>query len=333
VKLLKMKSIEGMSPNTFLIMMYTFSSSVSNALILHWKQIQQCQDDALQCQPSLLSLYQLLAMLLCTSPFVFYALRFHAEKASPEYRRLQRQVAVATLYSATVLTVSAVSSAVEPCTPWLVTTANVLGLCATVGCVVQWLPQVQATYRTKDTGAVSLFAFAIQVAGGFLLAYFQIFGTRERWSTWLPNLCGTFLMAAILGMCCYYSCHRNRYRGLGTEEKAGADTERGGRGHEGGDVDGDGDGGEGKAAGDFARLHDGDNYDGGAGGGGGGGDCDSTFTSIGSGGRSVVEPRDDARGNTGNGAGSSRGAEGTGPSLPVQREEQQQGKLDEPLLS
>ena len=82
--------------------------------------------------------------------------------------------------------------------------------------------------------------------GGCLLFYFQVFGSHERWSTWLPNLCGTLVQGQVFFMCCYYSYFRDHYIALeqqGRGEACGDECECG-------VAEGGGDGG----GGDFVRL-------------------------------------------------------------------------------
>jgi uncharacterized protein with PQ loop repeat len=166
LKMLKLKSCDGMSSTTFVGLLFTFSCAVSNALILHWRQIRLCAGgggNELACQPSLLSMYQLVAMLVCVAPFPFYFLLYGADKGSREHRALRRRVVATCAFGATVLAIAIGASMAEPCAPWLTSFANVLGLAAALSSAVQWAPQVLATYRAKSTGAVSLFSFSIQV--------------------------------------------------------------------------------------------------------------------------------------------------------------------------
>ena len=65
--------------------------------------------------------------------------------------------------------------------------------------------------------------------------YFQVFGSHERWSTWLPNLCGTLVQGSIFVMCCYYSYGRVRREVDEIEEVKAADTVTGTEGN--GDFD------------------------------------------------------------------------------------------------
>jgi hypothetical protein len=50
------------------------------------------------------------------------------------------------------------------------------------------MPQIQVTWRTRASASLSLITVFLNASGGLLAAYVQVFASRERWSTYLPNV-------------------------------------------------------------------------------------------------------------------------------------------------
>jgi hypothetical protein len=74
--------------------------------------------------------------------------------------------------------------------------------------VVQVLPQIWQTWRTRRVGALSIPAMCMQTPGGIVFAVILSRTATGNWTTWVPYLVSALLQGVLLLLCLRY--RRNR---------------------------------------------------------------------------------------------------------------------------
>lgn len=82
--------------------------------------------------------------------------------------------------------------------------AKFLGMFSTLTTILQYLPQLQTTYRLKKSGALSIKMMCIQFPGGLVWASTLILKPGADWSSWLPYLSAALIQGVLLVMSVYY---------------------------------------------------------------------------------------------------------------------------------
>eukprot|EP00033_Pygsuia_biforma_P004337 GCRY01004753.1.p1 GENE.GCRY01004753.1~~GCRY01004753.1.p1 ORF type:complete len:461 (-),score=91.93 GCRY01004753.1:135-1517(-) len=70
--------------------------------------------------------------------------------------------------------------------------------------LMQWLPQIVHTIRTKTVGSNSLSSLGLRIPGTLLTLYLMIFATHEHWSTFLPSLSQVTQMTILFLLLLFY---------------------------------------------------------------------------------------------------------------------------------
>lgn len=84
--------------------------------------------------------------------------------------------------------------------------AYALGLISSVIIGFVWLPQIYVTYKTKDTGALSITMLLIQAPGNILVVCFQAILAGNNWTTWLPYVITAVEQLTLTAMWLWYKC-------------------------------------------------------------------------------------------------------------------------------
>jgi hypothetical protein len=75
-----------------------------------------------------------------------------------------------------------------PCSVAAISYGAAQGILSSIAFIIMQMPQILVTWRTRASASLSLITVFLNAAGGFLVAYVQVFASQERWSTYLPNL-------------------------------------------------------------------------------------------------------------------------------------------------
>lgn len=101
---------------------------------------------------------------------------------------------------------------------YLLTWANILGICAAIMSCIQYLPQLWTTYKIGHVLSLSITSMAIQVPGSFLFAFSLWLRVGwEGWSTWLLYCLTGVLQGSLLGMAVYFSRKDRKSKASGLE--------------------------------------------------------------------------------------------------------------------
>ena len=129
---------------------------------------------------------------------------------------------------ATTFVLSARASCSRAALDW----AEAVSVIAAVIVTVAFAPQLVETWRSKGQGSLSVWYYAIQSVGCFLVVGTQAFGFHDNWPVWGPTGVSGCLQTAILASALYFRLRVNRQRRSSTASSLvvqpvnGADTLR-----------------------------------------------------------------------------------------------------------
>ena len=192
-KLAKARSSAGVSLFTVIITMCFSMLNVGAALITKWRQITACEYLGWSCVPNLLDLFQNIQVAIIA------AIQLVMVVAYPPNTKRARAMAATTLGTAIVLWVACVcASLAAPCGKRTLAFAAVQGSAGSLAALVQYAPQLLATWRHRASGSLSLLSYTVQVAGGYLNIYQSITQGASPWPVWTPWLISTSMQNAVL---------------------------------------------------------------------------------------------------------------------------------------
>lgn len=164
--------------------------------------MQLCAGNFWSCQPSLLVLYINVVIVFGWALQFVWLYRYAADRA--------RQVEVLRacafgVVMAVVLVAVAVAASVGagPCAKGVVVFAEACGYIASLVQLVRFGPQLFESFNLQHSGAISKAFYLIQGAGGVVLSAFQILGSHEDFTTWLPQVVANAMQLAIAALAAY----------------------------------------------------------------------------------------------------------------------------------
>jgi len=183
-------------------------SSVINAVVMKFPQLQACQVVGLgACTPSLLALYQLVGLWLFTFPIYIWYLKFSDPSSVRKREWLMARVLFVVLVAFIVgmLGAAAITLTVfGDCGYVTLGFGYTMGILSTVMTFVQWAPQIYSTFKSKSVGSFSILMLCIQAPGSFVIIYFLIFVSHESISTWLSYVSAATQQVVLLILLFYY---------------------------------------------------------------------------------------------------------------------------------
>jgi len=193
--LLKNRSSEGLSAITLGLTNFNGFSGIVNAVLLKFPQLEACHKVGfVGCSPSILSLYQIIALWLFSFPIFLWYLMFFEEDDDNEEKKKEwlwsRVMFFAFIVFAVLCMVIsfALLATFGACGIYVRQFGWFMGLLSTILNFFQWAPQIYKTYTTKSKGSFSLIMLLIQAPGSFILVYFFIFVSKENISVWFSTL-------------------------------------------------------------------------------------------------------------------------------------------------
>ena len=87
------------------------------------------------------------------------------------------------------------------------------GVTSTVLTCVQYLPQLYTTFRLKAAGSFSLLTLAIQAPGPLGWAFYLVFASSSKVTTWMPPMVTGGMQVALFIMCMFYERRRKGQEG------------------------------------------------------------------------------------------------------------------------
>jgi len=225
IKIIKTKSVLGLSYLWMFLGNINQFSAVMNAFVLKYPQIKACSVLGMSaCTPSLLSLYQLFALWVFTFPLYILFLVFSPRdislisKESPQdLPAAQKEYKLSKFFFAGIIafliiipSVMAITiSHTGMCSHATFTLGYAMGILSTIITFVQWSPQIYKTIRAKSVGSFSIAMLCIQGPGTLIILYFLIFVSKESVSTWLSYLSALVQIIILLVLLVYYD-RRNK---------------------------------------------------------------------------------------------------------------------------
>jgi hypothetical protein len=95
--------------------------------------------------------------------------------------------------------------------PATVFLASILGSISLLLNILQFLPQIRATYRRKHAGALSVPAMCMQAPGSLVFSYTLSRSPGTNASTWASYAVGGILQGTLLALCLYYRRREHAY--------------------------------------------------------------------------------------------------------------------------
>lgn len=227
VKLIQTRTSKGLSPYMLFLLNTQSFCSAANSMLLKFPQLEACsQVGFAECAPSLLSLFQLVGMFICT--LLIYLLYFPLEEpltVGKDHNRLKDCVFPRALFGVFGLFVAiTVGLAIwfimglGPCSQPTVTFGQVMGTMATVVNIGTYLPQIWTTYKNKSVGAYSIIMVAIQAPGAFLSCAFMIFFEHDSFFVWVSFLTAGIQQVILLTLLVRYHFREKKLRRTEQEE-------------------------------------------------------------------------------------------------------------------
>ncbi|KAI8869733.1 hypothetical protein GQ42DRAFT_146746 [Ramicandelaber brevisporus] len=228
LRIIRLASSDGLSPYFVLLGTLGAFSNAVNIVILQWHVIQCCFSvlSAGRCLAGSLSILQLVGQWAAVfGVFVLYELYF------PEYRRYVRVMPAAhvppnnsttlvrTAEWSMALQVIGIIAAHMVLVTYLAlyyslsdpiagpggwrarTFASSLGLFSTIVTCIQYIPQIQETWRRQTVGALSIPMMMLQTPGGFAIAYTIARQPGTNMSSWASTFVAAILQGTLLTIC------------------------------------------------------------------------------------------------------------------------------------
>ncbi|CAK9093238.1 unnamed protein product [Durusdinium trenchii] len=203
VKMLSLRSADGVSPHTLLLTNIQQMLAAWNMLVLKYPQLQKCHLEEPLCQCNLLALYQTLAQWLLQVPLFYWCVHFAADSSKEHLQRTWQMQLGALLFGSALL----VSwSTLSTCTWSLRLVASILGYISAFLNIFKLLPQIRTSLQHRGSGSISYPMYFAMSLGGFLNLYFQFFQSHERLSTVVSTAVGNFMYCIVLCVCVYFDC-------------------------------------------------------------------------------------------------------------------------------
>lgn len=197
------RSTDGVSAATLILTNAQQTTQVANIWILKSEQVPFCFQDFWGCQSSMIALYS------ATIAWFLLFFQCHFLHRSAKLR----------------LFWSCMAKCSESIPLQFFGVAN--GVLSSMLMMVRFAPQLIQTCRHRSAGSISYITYGVIGVGGFLQTYFQIAGSKETWSTWMPVFVGNCFQTVILILCVYFDCVKPReLQADGDAGSAGARQER-----------------------------------------------------------------------------------------------------------
>jgi len=200
LKIIKMKSSEGVQPLTMSLMLLYTAFNMSSMVIVKWRQFPLYASDASSALAEQLDLLQNIFSMWVWGSILGAAIYFQPYDTCRHRFLALSSVLVACL----TVAASAAVSAVDPCGPAALAFSEALSYVSGVCVMVAFLPQLLTTWRHKAAGSLSLIFTAIQIFGCTLVAANQLFVDKNPWVIWVPGLTSAFMQLLILILASYY---------------------------------------------------------------------------------------------------------------------------------
>lgn len=221
------RSTDGVSAATLILTNAQQTTQVANIWILKSEQVPFCFQDFWGCQSSMIALY--------SATIAWFLLFFQYQckvwyPGSEENKKTNRKLwFLQIIFAASLLFWSFLWSCMAKCSESIPLqffgVAN--GVLSSMLMMVRFAPQLIQTCRHRSAGSISYITYGVIGVGGFLQTYFQIAGSKETWSTWMPVFVGNCFQTVILILCVYFDCVKPReLQADGDAGSAGARQER-----------------------------------------------------------------------------------------------------------
>jgi uncharacterized protein with PQ loop repeat len=205
--IVKTRTSIGLSPVFLLLISIAGLAATSNLVLLSFLSLPCCRElTRFECVNSQVSLFQVGIQALCTLLITWFCVKFTSpseEEPAEEYYGIKRtwdEIKVAIVFISTTLVVAYFTFSKSS----ILLYAKFLGLFSTTLTVIQYLPQLYATYKLKKSGVLSILMMCIQTPGGYLWTATLMLKPGSHWSSWLPYFTAATCQGLLLILSVYY---------------------------------------------------------------------------------------------------------------------------------
>eukprot|EP00126_Sphaerothecum_destruens_P003604 Sdes_comp17370_c0_seq1m6578 len=207
IYIIRRKKSDGISPWFLLLGALGSFCSLSNEIILGWRELYCCQEwGAVLCGKNLIKLLQLVAQWVSQGVvfFLFMIYFNNREERGQEWRLSKRLLILLFGFYATHIAIHTfLAVRFGQFSFYLRDYANILGLFSLILVHIQYIPQLITTYRRKSHGSLSMATLAIQCPGAYLWCFFLATGDEHHISTWFPFFTAATFQLALFALCVY----------------------------------------------------------------------------------------------------------------------------------
>jgi len=207
VKMLSLRSADGVSTHTLLLTNVQQMLASWNMLVLKFPQVQMCHLNEPLCQCNLLALYQTLVQWLFQVPLYYWCVHFATESDKKHLKSMWHiQLGLLLVGTAALIAWSTFSN----CSWSLRLLASIFGYVSAMLNVVRLVPQIRTSCLHRGSGSISYRMYTLMSVGGLLNVYFQVFSSHERLSTVVSTMVGNMMFFIVLFVCLYFDCCARR---------------------------------------------------------------------------------------------------------------------------
>ena len=186
-KICRRKDGEGLSPSFLVIFIFNQIFAFTNATVTNFPTILSCPVVGWElCVPQLLSWFQIaMNCLLCFPIFLLFLIYFK-DKSSSEFKRSLIYFISACAFSIfTVILITCLIYFTGECSDITYYVGMTYAFSNTATTVIEYLPQIVRTYRTKYCGSMSFSTNWITTLGTAIMTFYMMFSTNQHWTTLL----------------------------------------------------------------------------------------------------------------------------------------------------
>ncbi|KAL7712473.1 PQ loop repeat protein [Entamoeba marina] len=184
-KILRRRDGTGLSPSFLLILSFNQVFAVINATIMNSPTIHSCFVIGFgKCIPPLLSYFQIAELMVMCYPIFVLFLFFYKDKTEKNFKRSLIYFISACIFL--VFSISLIAFCVfyfGECSLITYYVGFTFGIGSTVTTVIEYLPQIWRTWRTKECGSMSFTTNWITTMGTAIITGYMIFSTTQHFTT------------------------------------------------------------------------------------------------------------------------------------------------------
>ncbi|GAB1223780.1 hypothetical protein ENUP19_0161G0038 [Entamoeba nuttalli] len=184
-KILKRRDGSGLSPSFLLILAFNQVFAVINATITNSPTMHSCTVIGWKlCLPPLLSYFQICELMILCYPMFALFLVFYKDKKEKGYKRSLIYFISACIFLVfSIILILTCLKLWGECSKITYAVGFCFGVGSTVTTLIEYLPQIWRTFRTKECGSMSFTTNWVTTVGTGIITFYMIFSTGQHFTT------------------------------------------------------------------------------------------------------------------------------------------------------